>query len=159
VEETFTAPRKLDQLRKNAVAIKIKSVDQAAAKFVSRASAAAPDYTNGVQNPRRDWAQSTSAADSTYAAGVQQAVSNGSFKKGVIAAGTDKWQRKSTTVGAQRFSSGVNAAKGDYATKVAPFFDVLSNLTLPPRQPKGDPSNVQRVAAVAQALRAKKLGL
>jgi hypothetical protein len=140
------------------VAIKIKSVDQAAAKFVSRASAAAPDYTNGVQNPRRDWAQSTAAAETTYSTGVQQAVSNGSFKKGVLAAGSDKWQRKASTVGSQRFASGVNAAKGDYSTKVQPYFDVLANLNLPPRQPKGDPSNVQRVAAIAQALRAKKLG-
>lgn len=140
------------------MAIKIKSVDAAAAKYVSRASAAAPDYTNGVNNPRRDWAQSTSAADTTWASGVQQAVSNGSFKKGVNAAGTAKWQTKAATVGSQRFSSGVNAAKGDYQARVQPYFDVLANLNLPPRQPKGDPSNINRVAAVAQALRTKKLG-
>lgn len=140
------------------MAIRMKSADQIASKFASRAGAAGPDYTAGVQNPRRPWAASTLAAKDTYAAGVQAAVSNGSFAKGVSAAGDDKWTRKAVGVGSSRFAQGAQAAKSDYQAGVQPFLDVIGNVTLPPRMPKGDPANVQRVAVIAAALRAKKLG-
>lgn len=137
--------------------IQIKSADVIASKYASRGAAAGADYATGVQNPRQDWAGATAASASTYAAGVQAAIGQGSFAKGVNAAGTAKWQRKAAGVGAQRYPSGVTAAKADYQNGVAPYLQVIAGLTLPPRAPKGDPSNIQRVAAIAQALRAKKL--
>lgn len=139
------------------MAIQIKSADVISKKYAARGAAAGADYAAGVQSPRQDWATATGAAAQTYAAGVQAAIGNGSFLKGVTAAGTPKWQRKASGVGAQRFGPGVQAAQGDYATGVTPYLDVLRNLTLPPRSPKGDPGNIARVAAVAQALRQKKL--
>lgn len=139
------------------MAIQIKSVDVIAAKYASRGAAAGQDYATGVNNPRQDWQTATAAASSTYAAGVQQAISNNSFTKGVAAAGTDKWKRKASGVGAQRYGPGVTAAKQDYANGVGKFLGVISNLTLPPRGPKGDPGNIARVSMVAQALRAAKL--
>jgi hypothetical protein len=36
---------------------------------------------------------------------------------------------------------------------------VLKNLTLPPRQPKGNPANLSRVQAVTDALRQAKLAM
>lgn len=135
----------------------IKSADVIAKKFASRGGAAGADYSAGVQQPRVPWAQATTAAVNNYAAGVQQAIGNGSFQKGVAAAGDEKWSRKATGVGAQRYGPGVQAAQPDYAKGVAPYLDTLRNLNLPPRAPKGDPSNVQRVAAIATALRARKL--
>ena len=137
--------------------IQIKSPDLIAKKFATRGAAAGADYAAGVATPRQDWAQATEASSNTWGAGVQQAISNGSFSKGVAKAGTPKWQRKAAGVGAQRYGPGVQAAQGDYATGVAPYLDVLRNLTLPPRNPKGDPGNIQRVAVVAAALRARKL--
>lgn len=135
----------------------IKSADAAAKKFATRGSAAGGDYSDGVKNPRTDWATATAAAAQTYAAGVQQAIGNGSFAKGVAAAGTGKWQMNSVNVGSQRFASGVQNAQGAYSKGVAPYLDTLRNLTLPPRAPKGDPSNIARVATIASALRSKKL--
>jgi hypothetical protein len=35
--------------------------------------------------------------------------------------------------------------------------DVIANTVLPPRGPKGDPRNLDRVKAITTALRAKKL--
>lgn len=135
----------------------IKSADVIAKKYASRGGAAGADYAAGVQAPRVPWAAATVAAETNYSAGVQQAIGNGSFRKGVTAAGDAKWQRKAAGVGAQRFGPGVQAAQPDYAAGVAPYLDTLKNLTLPPRAPKGDPSNVQRVAVIATALRARKL--
>lgn len=139
------------------MAIQIKSADAAAKKYATRGAAAGQDYANGVANPRQDWAQATSASAQTWGAGVQQAMSNGSFAKGVNAAGTAKWQRKATGVGVTRYGPGVQAAQADYQNGVAPYLQVLANLNLPPRNPKGDPGNIQRVAMIAQALRTKKL--
>ena len=139
------------------MAIKIKSADVIASKYASRGAAATADYTTGVQNPRQDWMTATEAAAPTYAAGVQAAITNNLFQKGVSKAGTSKWQQKASSVGAQRFGPGITAAKPFYQAGVAPFLDVIANLTLPPRLPKGDPGNVQRVAVIAAALRAKKL--
>jgi hypothetical protein len=139
------------------MAIKIKSADVIANKFATRGAAAAGDYAQGVQNPRRDWQSSTASAEASYNQGVQDAIGRGSFKKGVNAAGNDKYQRKAAGVGAQRFAPGISAAKGDYQAGVQPYLDTIANLTLPPRQPKGSPANVARVSAVADALRAKKL--
>ena len=139
------------------MAIQIKSPDVISKKYATRGAAAGADYATGVSAPRQDWAQATEAASNTWGAGVQMAISNGSFAKGVAKAGTPKWQRKAAGVGAQRYGPGVQAAQSDYAAAVAPFLDVLRNLTLPPRNPKGDPGNIQRVAVVAAALRAKKI--
>jgi hypothetical protein len=138
-------------------AIQIKSPDVIAKKYAARGAAAGADYSAGVQAPRQDWAQATEAASNTWGAGVQQAISSGAFSKGVAKAGTPKWQRKASGVGATRYGPGVQAAVSDYAAGVAPYLDVLRNLSLPARAPKGDPGNINRVAAVAAALRAKKV--
>jgi hypothetical protein len=139
------------------VFVNIKGADVISKKYATRGGAAAADYAAGVAAPRQPWAASTAAAAATYASGVQQSISNGSFVKGVTAAGDAKWSRKATTVGASRYGPGVQAAQQDYAAGVAPYLSVLSSLSLPPRGPKGDPGNVQRVQAIAQALRAKKI--
>lgn len=139
------------------MAINIKSPDVIAKKYATRGQAAGPDYQAGVNAPRQDWQAATDASANTWAAGVQQAVGNGSFVKGVNKAGTAKWQRKAAGVGATRYGPGVAAAQGDYQNGVAPYLQVIAGLNLPPRNPKGDPGNIQRVSVIAQALRAKKL--
>jgi hypothetical protein len=40
---------------------------------------------------------------------------------------------------------------------VTPYLNTIAALNLPPRQAKGNPANYQRVQAVGDALRAKKL--
>jgi hypothetical protein len=139
------------------MAIQIKPADVIAAKYATRGAAAGQDYATGVAAPRTDWAQATEASANSWGQGVQLAVSNGAFSKGVARAGSAKWQRKASGVGAQRYGPGVTAAKQDYSSGVAPYLQVLANLTLPPRAPRGDPGNIARVAAIATALRQKKL--
>lgn len=136
--------------------IQIKSADVIAKKWSNRAGAAGADYVSGIQNPRRPQASTAAAAAQSWAAGVQQAVQNGSFAKGVLA-GSDKYLRNAIGKGASRYPTGVSAGVSDFQNGLQPYLDVLSNLNLPPRAPKGDPSNLQRVAAVDTALRAKKL--
>jgi hypothetical protein len=138
--------------------MKVKDAGTAAAKFVSRAGAAGQAYTDGVQNPKRPWAASTEAAANTYATAVTQAVSDGRFTKGVARAGDSKWQTNAKNKGAQRYPQGVQQGQAAYQAGVGPYLSALSSTDLPPRGPKGDPNNVQRVLKIAQTLRAVKLG-
>lgn len=136
----------------------VKSPSASAQKWVERASVAANDYKAGVTQPRRDWAQATSEAADAQAAGVQEAIADGRFERGVQNAGSSKWQRKASTIGATRFGPGVAAAKADYEAGFSPFANVIQGVTLPPRGPKGDPRNYQRTQIIGEALHNAKTG-
>jgi len=127
------------------------------AKWARRAGSATQEYQEGVQNPRSSWKSSTLAAEAAHKAGTEQALRDKRFARGVGASSDEKWQQKALVKGGQRFSSGVAEAQGDYAKGVAPYLAKLSTLQLPPRGPKGDPSNINRVVAVTKALRDVKL--
>lgn len=131
----------------------IKSIDQSSDKWSRRSQVAGGDYSSGVQNPRRDWANATAEAEGNYRAGVTQAAAAGRFSQGVKAAGSDKWKRKAMTVGPGRFAEGVAVAKPDWETGFKPYQDAIASVTLPARGPKGSPQNVQRVAVMANTLR------
>lgn len=138
--------------------LQVKSADMVAKKWAARAGAAGADYALGVQSTTKDWAADTAAAAPAWAAGVQSAAANGSFAKGVNAAGTAKWKAKASNVGAQRYPAGVAAATPYYQAGILAVLQTLSAIQLPPRGPKGDPGNMNRAALVASALRKAKLG-
>lgn len=131
----------------------IKPIEQSSDKWSRRSAVAGADYQAGVTNPRRDWAEAASAADANYRAGVTQAANAGRFASGVRSAGSDKWRKKALAVGPGRFAEGVNVAKPDWEAGFRPYHEVISSVSLPPRGPKGSPANLQRVNAVATALR------
>jgi len=136
----------------------IKATSAISEKWARVTPQRAADYASGVKNPTKNWQDNTLAATDAQAQGVQEAISNGSFAKGVSAAGNAKWQRKASGVGAQRFGPGVQAAKSDYESGFAPYAGVISSTTLPPRGSKGDPRNYDRVKAMGDALHAAKVG-
>lgn len=135
----------------------IKSTSDSAKKWVSRAGQAAGDYQRGVQNPRRNWQEATLDAEAAHEAGVQEAISNKSFAKGVQKAGNSKWQQRAQKVGAQRFGPGVAAAQGEYEAGFAPYASVIAGVQLPPRGPKGDPRNYERSKVIGDALHEAKV--
>ena len=136
----------------------IKATDQIAEKWARVTPQRAQDYTQGIEPPRRPWADATAAAEQTYKDGVTQAANKGRFARGVRATGNDGWQRKTREKGPQRFSEGVALAQPDFAAGFAPYAQVISSTTLPPRFPKGDPRNYQRVQAIGTALASKRAG-
>lgn len=137
--------------------IRVRSAQAAADAFVAGANGAQKAYTDGVTQAGQAWHDGASNAGDTFAQGVQAAIADGRYAKGVNKAGAQHYVDKATKVGAGRYSTGAAAAKGDYQTGVQPFLDVIANTNLPPRRPKGDPGNIQRVATIAANLRAKKL--
>ncbi len=133
-----------------------KPLAQVVEKYKRRASQASPDYLAGVKAPKKDWATETAAASENYGAGVSAAIANGSFEKGVQAAGTPKWARKAVAVGAGRFGPGVAAAAPDYSEKMGKVLSTIEGISLPPRGAKGDPRNYARSQAIGEALNAAK---
>lgn len=138
--------------------MRIKETATLAKKFVQRASAAAGDYKTGVEASGQDWQSNTERSAENYATGVNQAISDGRFLRGVAAAGASKFVTRASTLGAQRFPTGVGAAENDWAKGTAPYLDKLKSMDLPPRRPKGDPGNQARAQKVAMELRALKVG-
>ena len=116
------------------------------------------DYTLGIKNPKRDWAQSAGAAKESHKAAMVTAAASDSYAKGVAKAGTAKWQDKATKKGPGRFAEGVIVGAGDYGTGFAPYAETIKATTLTPRYPKGDIRNLERVKTISQALRKKKTG-
>jgi len=135
----------------------IKSLDRISSKWKRVASGAQTEYEEGVKNPRTDWADATAKSETAYEQGIQSAIGRKAFGKGVHRAGTEKWQRAAIEKGPQRFAQGVSLAENEYEAGFAPYREVISRLTLPPRGAKGDPKNIQRVAAIAKALHDEKL--
>jgi hypothetical protein len=139
------------------MALRVRTAQQAADAFVAGANGAQKAYTDGVTNAGQAWHDGAKAAADTYAAGTQQAIAEGRYARGVEKAGAQHYVDKAVKNGAGRYSQGAANAKGDYQTGVQPFLDTIAAQNLPQRRPKGDPTNIQRVAQIAAALRAKKL--
>jgi hypothetical protein len=139
------------------MAIDVKDAATSAAKFTQRGAAAAGDYQSGVRGAGAKWQQATGAAAENYAAGVQDAIGRGAFARGVSKAGGAKFETKASTVGARRFPEGIRDAGPAFQEGVQPYLQVIAGLTLPPRRPKGDPANFQRVQVIGEALRRRKV--
>ncbi len=137
----------------------IKSSSEIAQKWATVTPQRSADYLAGVQKPKKDWATNTAAAEEAYNEGVQAAIVQGRFGRGVKNAGTPKWQRKSVEVGANRWGPGVRAAQSDYEQGFAPYRDVIERTTLPPRFARGDPRNYDRSIAMGTALHAARLAM
>lgn len=136
---------------------KIKSAAEIAEKYARVTPGRSADYADGVANPKVDWKTATQGAEDAWSQGVQQAAAERRFGKGVARVGTEKWQRNAVGKGAQRWGPGVSAAKDDYEAGFSPYADVIRSTSLPPRGPKGDPRNIERVTKLAMALHAKKV--
>ena len=139
--------------------ISIRPVSEIARKWTSVTPGRSEEYRRGVEAPLRDWEKETVEAAGAYKAGVTASMGRDGFAKGVKRAGTAKWSRKVKDVGVSRWPVGVSVAGPDYEAGFAPYADTISKITLPPKGPKGDPRNLERVSVIAKALHAKKIAL
>lgn len=135
----------------------IKSIDHIAEKYARVTPGRTPDYETGVRNPRRDWLTATIEQMEAWVAGIQEAIANGSWARGLEKAGTEKWKRKTLEKGPARWGQGVRMAQPDFHAGFKPYRDEIERIELPPRGPKGDPRNLERVRIIAEALHALKM--
>ena len=136
----------------------IKDVSKVAAKWARVTPMRSEDYKIGVQDPRRDWAKQAIAQKEVWKGAIQEAAAKDLYAKGVATAGTEKWKEKALAKGPGRFAEGVMGAGPDFEKGFAPYAEVIKATTLPPRFPKGDPRNIERVRVMSAAMRTKKIG-
>lgn len=137
----------------------IKPLDAISKKYSRVAGQSGESYAEGIRNPKASWAAQTLAAAGNYNAGVQAAIGRKAFEGGVRKAGDAKWQENAEVKGPSRYTQGVQLAEDAYAVGFQPYREVIQQLQLPKRGPKGDPGNINRVSAVANALYKKKIEL
>lgn len=138
------------------MAIRIPDAASIAEKWARVTPGRQQDYTQGVQQAGQAWQEGVNASADNYALGVQAAIGEGSYHRGVQGKG-QKFATKSSQIGAGRWAQGVPAARADMEQGVQRTVAALRGLTLPPRGPKGAPQNMQRAAAVVEALRAARM--
>jgi hypothetical protein len=137
------------------MAIRVPSAAAAAEKWARVAPGRQQDYQAGIQSAGQAWQEGVNAGAANFAQGVQQAIAEGRYEKGVQGK-QSKYVQKTSTVGLSRWGAGITAARPDYESGVARALQALSAVSLPPKGPKGAPQNLQRVAAVVEALRATR---
>lgn len=96
-----------------------KTPEQLVEKYQRGVQGAGQDYANGVANPSRPWDAATIASASRWRNSLQEAMTNGSFQKGVQKAGNARWQQRATQIGAQRYASSASEAAQAYQAKAA----------------------------------------
>lgn len=75
-------------------------------------------YAAGVRNPRRNFKSATLANNAGWKAGVQQAVTEDRFAKGMGAVNVDEAIETAATTGAATYASGASARSAKYQRKV-----------------------------------------
>lgn len=138
--------------------MEIKPISRIKEKWTRVTPLRIEDYKIGVQQPRRDWEKSAVAAKESHKAAMATAAATDSFAKGITKAGSAKWQARALAKGPGRFAEGVMVGGDDYEKGFAPFRDELEKTPLPPRFPRRDPRNIQRVSVGNIALGKKKTG-
>jgi len=117
-------------------------------------------YQEGASQTSKDQAAAAIAAKPLYQAGIQEALAQGRYEKGLQKSGKSGWLRGVQEKGAANYGVGVTAPSAGqaYATESGRYDGARNAASASPRGPKGSPQNLQRVAAVVNALRAAKVG-
>jgi len=137
--------------------VEVPSIERVKEKWERKATAATEDYRVGVESPRTDWKTATLNAVDTWVQGVQNAINNDLFRKGVEAVTTEDWKKAALELGVRRYADGVRASVDKYAKKMAKVLAILKEVTLPPRGPRGDTKNLDRVRVIMETLHKAKI--
>lgn len=137
--------------------IVIKSLDKIGKKYIDRAAVATDDYTDGIENPKKDWEKESLASEDNYKLAITQSIARKARPAGIKKAGTKKWQEKAVSKSG-RWAPGIADAEDDYKLGYAPYREVVSKVDLPPRYPAGDVRNYKRSEAVGKAQHDLKVG-
>ena len=112
----------------------MKSAQQAAQNWVNSAGRAATDWAAGVQNFTGDWAGATVSQQAAMTTNWNQAVSSGSWARGVTTTGTSGW-KSATQAKSANYSTGFQAGAAAQAAAIQKIISAEQNIVpgLPPR--------------------------
>jgi len=136
----------------------MKTAQQVAEKYASRASAASTDYVSGVETTTKDQMARAIASAEIHKQATIAALNEGRYAKGLQKAGNQAWKDGVRKKGGNRYGEGVSTASGKYAANSASYDSARGAASSLPRGLKGSETNLARVKAVVSALRAVKAG-
>jgi hypothetical protein len=123
----------------------VRPVAESAKKFVTRATAAAGDYQSGVANAGPRWQAGAEASNDAFKQGIQEALNDDRFIKGVRKAGAQKYQANAVKLGPDRFRTGVSNAEQAYANGTAPFIAAMQGFDYGPGGARGSAQRRTRI--------------
>jgi len=94
---------------------------QIADRWAARLAASTEKIRQGVQAVTEAPTHKAAARSEAYAQGVQRAVSDGSYERGLLRVSLEDWKSKTLEVGIGRIAQGAAAAKGDFASFMGEF--------------------------------------
>ncbi len=141
------------------MAVPIKSTADIAKKWAEVTPGRATYYTAGVTGAGGAWEAGSKGAVANFKAAVTAGNIGQMWAGGIARAGAAKYEAMAKGKGSDRFSSGVTAGAPYFASGFEPFAAAIAGATLPVRQPRGNPANMQRSSTMAAILTAKRLAL
>lgn len=135
----------------------MRTAQESAAKFVERASSATPLYLSGAQGTSKDQSANAIASKKIYQDALTASFSRDAYSKGLQKSGKAGWLSGVTLKGGDRYASGVSVSANKYATNSGKYDTARGAANNLPRGIKGSQTNLDRVKAVVNALRAVKI--
>lgn len=135
-----------------------KTAQSVMQKFIERAGAATSDYVKGVQETTKDQSQRAIAAIPLMKQGINAAIDSGRVARGLQKSGKAGHLAGVISKGANRFGEGVAVSGQKYAINSGKYDTARAASDNMPRGLKGSTTNLAKVNAVVNALRAAKTG-
>lgn len=138
----------------------MKTASQAVVKWQARAGQAGQDYAEGARTTDKDQAARATAAIPIMQAALTEAFAQGRVAKGLARSGKAGWLAGVEQKGVNNYPTGVSSdlARDRYTANSGRYDAARRAADTIPRGPRGSAANLNRVAAVANALRAVKTG-
>lgn len=138
------------------MAITVPPVSQVVADWKAGAAGATTKYATNTAAASNAYQSGVAGANANYVQAVTEAASAGRWQRGTENKG-GFYATRASTIGAQRWSPGINASEQQYQAAMQRNLSIIGGLTLPPALPRGNPGNLQRVSIIDEALHAARL--
>lgn len=133
----------------------MKTAAQALANWQASAGAAATNWQAGINAYTGDWAGTTVNSYQNWVSGIANAQAQGSWQRGIQAAGTNGW-KSAAVAKAANYSTGFQAGSGEYQQAIGKVMGALQNI-VPSLPPRGTfEQNKLRATALMDSLHALK---
>jgi len=137
--------------------VKTIGIERTVRKYLDRVRVAGPDYEAGVKAPKIPWEEAAAAAKEVYRAAITAPGVPDRFVAGIHAAGMKKWQDMALKKGLARFVPGVELGVDYFKAIMTDILSQIEAIVLPPKGPRGDPKNIERVRKIFEVLHAWRL--
>jgi len=138
--------------------VKIKTVDEIAAKWSKETPTRAPYYEAEVKVAGGAWVDGAKKGQDAYKAAMADTATLDRRLSKITDVASGKYQDKAGTVGPARFRDGVSKSGPYFSSGFSPSREVIAAWVPPKRGPRGDPANYDIPKSIGDALHKKRVG-